>query len=68
MYGTLDAISSGPIDARVSANSTMVLAIFPVSHEHIGIYDINNSLSFNLLELRSQNGISKLVKSIFVLA
>ncbi|KOM42460.1 hypothetical protein LR48_Vigan05g006400 [Vigna angularis] len=24
MYGTLDAISSGPVDARVSANSTMV--------------------------------------------
>jgi len=46
MYGTLDAISSGPVDARVSANSTMVLAIFSVSHEHIGIYDINNSLSF----------------------
>lgn len=24
MYGTLDTISSGPIDARVSENSTMV--------------------------------------------
>lgn len=24
MYGLLDAISSGPIDARVSQNSTMV--------------------------------------------
>lgn len=24
MYGTLDAISSGPVDARVSENSTMV--------------------------------------------
>lgn len=34
MYGTLDSISSGPVDARVSANSTMVLSIFPVSQIH----------------------------------
>lgn len=24
MYGTLDSVSSGPVDARVSKNSTMV--------------------------------------------
>lgn len=28
MYGILDAISSGPVDARVSANSTMVQLMF----------------------------------------
>jgi len=28
MYGVLDAIASGPVDARVSANSTMVHLMF----------------------------------------
>lgn len=28
MYGVLDAIASGPVDARVSANSTMVQLMF----------------------------------------
>lgn len=31
MYGILDAISSGPVDARLSENSTMVQPVFLVS-------------------------------------
>lgn len=33
MYGNLDSISSGPVDARVSENSTMV---FSRVHSHFG--------------------------------
>lgn len=35
MYGILDAISSGSVDARVSENSTMVQPMFLVSHLNI---------------------------------
>lgn len=29
MYGVLDAVGSGPVEARTSANSTMVSVIIP---------------------------------------
>lgn len=34
MYGILDSISSGPIDARRSYNSTMVSANFVLQSKH----------------------------------
>jgi hypothetical protein len=35
MYGILDSISSGPIDARTSYNSTMVSASFVLWSKHL---------------------------------
>lgn len=32
MYGTMDSVASGPIDARTSENSTMVSEIPPYVH------------------------------------
>ncbi|KAF9621704.1 hypothetical protein IFM89_027270 [Coptis chinensis] len=42
MYGILDVISSGPVDARISQNSTMVRdALFNFLHlSFSGVYDM----------------------------
>ena len=55
MYGILDAISSGPVEARVSANSTMVPRIFLVLH--IGILSIMiSAIIHKFAFVRSLNG------------
>lgn len=35
MYGTLDSIASGPIDARISENSTMVCKVLCVNTYYV---------------------------------
>lgn len=43
MYGILDAVASGPIDARVSENSTMVSSAYFVEYIFYGSSsDISN--------------------------
>lgn len=48
MYGILDAVASGPIDARISKNSTMVGSTFYARHT-IFIY-----LTINFLVIKSK--------------
>ncbi|ESW20891.1 hypothetical protein PHAVU_005G023300 [Phaseolus vulgaris] len=48
MYGTLDAISSGPVDARFSANSTMVgvgMCMEGIEHNPI-VYELMSEMAF----------------------
>ncbi|XP_077241702.1 alpha-N-acetylglucosaminidase family / NAGLU family isoform X2 [Tasmannia lanceolata] len=48
MYGLLDAISSGPIDARVSQNSTMVgvgMCMEGIEHNPV-VYDLMSEMAF----------------------
>lgn len=52
MYGILDAISSGPIDARRSNNSTMVY--FRTINTQINMHFMFSSLLFILFELNSR--------------
>ncbi|XP_019427591.1 PREDICTED: alpha-N-acetylglucosaminidase isoform X2 [Lupinus angustifolius] len=48
MYGVLDAISSGPVDARVSANSTMVgvgMCMEGIEHNPV-VYELMPEMAF----------------------
>uniref|UniRef100_A0A1J3GKV9 Alpha-N-acetylglucosaminidase n=1 Tax=Noccaea caerulescens TaxID=107243 RepID=A0A1J3GKV9_NOCCA len=48
MYGTLDTISSGPIDARVSENSTMVgvgMCMEGIEHNPV-VYELMSEMAF----------------------
>nr|XP_011469504.1 PREDICTED: alpha-N-acetylglucosaminidase isoform X1 [Fragaria vesca subsp. vesca] len=48
MYGILDAISSGPVDARTSANSTMVgvgMCMEGIEHNPV-IYELTSEMAF----------------------
>jgi hypothetical protein len=53
MYGVLDSIGSGPVDARVSANSTMVQLMFI------------STIIYNFLYVRNLNDLSMLLKHMF---
>ncbi|KAF8054614.1 hypothetical protein N665_1323s0003 [Sinapis alba] len=48
MYGTLDSISSGPVDARVSKNSTMVgvgMCMEGIEHNPV-VYELMSEMAF----------------------
>ncbi|CAN8256438.1 unnamed protein product [Cochlearia groenlandica] len=48
MYGTLDSISSGPVDARVSENSTMVgvgMCMEGIEHNPV-VYELMSEMAF----------------------
>lgn len=51
MYGVLDAVGSGPVDARVSANSTMVQLLF------------TSTIIYKFLYVRNLKDLSDAVKA-----